>query len=305
MAKVTIIGSGNVGATAAMFIAQKGLANVVLIDIIEGIAQGKALDIWEAMPLFGSNVKVIGSTSYQEAKDSDIVVITAGMPRRAGMSRDDLLNINKKIIISICQKIKKYTPSAVIIVVTNPVDTICYLALKSLGFPKQRVIGMAGVLDSTRYRAFIANTLRENVNNVKAMVLGTHGDLMVPLIKHTIVKGVPISEIFEKEEIRKLVERTRFAGGEIVNLLKKGSAYYAAGASILEIVEAILTENKKVLPCSVYLEGEYGINGIYIGVPCVLNKKGLQEIKEFKLTREERKEFHKSALKIKDMIRKL
>jgi len=305
LAKVTIIGSGNVGATAAMFIAQKGLANVVLIDIIEGIAQGKALDIWEAMPLFGSNVKVIGSTSYQEAKDSDIVVITAGMPRRAGMSRDDLLNINKKIIISICQKIKKYTPSAVIIVVTNPVDTICYLALKSLGFPKQRVIGMAGVLDSTRYRAFIANTLRENVNNVKAMVLGTHGDLMVPLIKHTIVKGVPISEIFEKEEIRKLVERTRFAGGEIVNLLKKGSAYYAAGASILEIVEAILTENKKVLPCSVYLEGEYGINGIYIGVPCVLNKKGLQEIKEFKLTREERKEFHKSALKIKDMIRKL
>jgi len=300
--KVTIVGSGNVGATAAHWIATKELADIVLIDIIEGVPQGKGLDLQEAMPIEKRDCYVIGTQNYAETANSDIVVITAGVPRKPGMSRDDLLNINHKIMKDVVGKVVQYSPNSILIVVSNPLDAMAQAAYKMSGFSRNRVIGMAGVLDSARFRAFIAHELKVSVENVTAFVLGGHGDTMVPLPRYSTVAGIPITELMDSATVERLVQRTRDGGAEIVKYLKTGSAYYAPSAAVTEMVEAILKDKKKILPCAAYLDGEYGLKGLYVGVPVKLGARGIEEIIEIKLTPEEKAALDKSAASVKELV---
>jgi malate dehydrogenase len=300
--KVTVIGAGNVGATAAMRLAEKELADVVLVDILEGVPAGKALDLAEAAPIEKHDAKITGvSGDYNDAKDSDIIIITAGIPRKPGMSRDDLLSTNMGIIKSVTKEVAAIAPDATLIIVSNPLDAMCHVAYDVSGFPKNRVIGMAGVLDSARFRAFIAMELNVSVENTHAFVLGGHGDTMVPLPRYSTVSGIPITELMPPERIEALVERTRKGGAEIVSLLKTGSAYYAPASAAVEMADAILKDKKKILPCAAYLEGEYGINNLFIGVPVKLGENGVEEIIEIELTNEEKEALNHSA----DEVRKL
>ncbi|MFC1732653.1 malate dehydrogenase [candidate division KSB1 bacterium] len=282
--KISVIGAGNVGASTALKICEKKLAEkIVLVDIAEGIPQGKALDILEAMPLCKSNSMITGTNDYSEIKDSDIVVVTAGVPRKPGMTRDDLIDVNTKITKSIAAEIKKHAPNSVVIIVTNPLDLMAYVMLKETGFDKKKVIGMAGILDSTRFRCFIAMETGASVDEVEAMVLGSHGDSMVPLAAHTKVKGKPITDILDADKVEAIVDRTRKGGAEIVKHLKTGSAFYAPAASVVEMIESIVNEDGKILPCSVLLEGEYGLDDIFTGVPVKLCRDGIKEIVELDL----------------------
>jgi len=300
--KVTIVGSGNVGATGAHWIASKELADVVLIDILEGVPQGKALDLLEAMPIEKRDAHVIGTNDYADTANSDIVVITAGIPRKPGMSRDDLLHTNHKIMSDVVGKVMQYSPNCILIVVSNPLDAMAQAAFKLSELPRERVIGMAGVLDSSRFRTFIAEELNVSVENVTAFVLGGHGDTMVPLARYSTVAGIPITELIPADRLEKLIQRTRDGGAEIVKYLKTGSAYYAPSSAFTEMVEAILKDKKKILPCAVYLEGEYGINGLFVGVPVKLGSKGVEQIIEIKLTPEEQAGLKKSADAVKELV---
>ncbi len=300
--KVTIVGSGNVGATAAHWIASKELADVVLIDIVEGVPQGKGLDLLEAMPIEKRDSTITGTNDYADTANSDIVVITAGIPRKPGMSRDDLLNTNHKIMNDVVGKIVQHSPNCILIIVSNPLDAMAQAAYKMSGFPRERVIGMAGILDSARFRTFIALELNVSVENVTAFVLGGHGDTMVPLPRYSTVAGIPITELIAKDRLDAIVQRTRDGGAEIVKHLKTGSAYYAPSAAATEMVEAILKDKKKILPCAAYLNGEYGIHGLFVGVPVKLGAKGIEQIIEIKLTAEEKTALDKSAAAVKELI---
>ena len=299
--KVSIVGAGNVGATAAHWIAAKELADVVLIDVVEGIPQGKALDLLEAMPIEKRDVSVVGSNDYAATADSDIVVITAGIPRKPGMSRDDLLHTNFKIMSDVVAKVVAHSPESILIIVSNPLDAMAQAAFRQAGFNRERVIGMAGVLDSARFRSFIAAELNVSVENVTAFVLGGHGDTMVPLPRYSTVAGIPITELIPADRLAAIVQRTRDGGAEIVKHLKTGSAYYAPSAAATEMVEAILKDKKTIVPCAAYLQGEYGIEGYYIGVPCKLGAAGLEQIIEIKLTPEEDAALKKSADAVKEL----
>jgi len=306
--KVTVIGAGNVGATAAQRLAEKELCDVVLIDIIEGVPQGKSLDLAEAAPIEKHDAHLTGSNSYDPSEGSDIVIITAGIPRKPGMSRDDLINTNAKIVKEVTLQVAKRSPNAVLIIVSNPLDAMCHVAYQASGFPKNRVLGMAGVLDSARFRAFIAMELNVSVENTHAFVLGGHGDTMVPLPRYSTVAGIPITELMSKERIDALVKRTANGGAEIVSLLKTGSAYYAPASAAVEMAESILKDKKKILPCAAYLEGEYGFKDLFIGVPVKLGAKGIEEIIQIKLTNEEKAALQKSAnavQELKEVLKKL
>lgn len=300
--KVTVVGAGNVGATAAQRLAEKELCDVVLVDIIEGVPQGKALDLAEAAPVEIHDAHIIGANSYEASADSDIVIITAGIPRKPGMSRDDLLATNKNIMKSVTKEVARYSPQATLIIVSNPLDAMCHVAMEESGFPKERVIGMAGVLDSARFRAFIAAELDVSVENIHALVLGGHGDTMVPLPRFSTVSGIPITELLPAARIEELVTRTRNGGAEIVSLLKTGSAYYAPASAAVEMAEAILKDKKKILPCAAYLEGEYGISGLFVGVPVKLGKKGIEQIIALNLTAEERQALMNSAAAVQELV---
>jgi malate dehydrogenase len=300
--KVTVVGSGNVGATAAHWIAAAEVADVTLIDIIEGVPEGKGLDLLEAMPIIKKDSYVVGTENYADTANSDIVVITAGVPRKPGMSRDDLLNINHKIMKDVVGKIVQYSPDCILIIVSNPLDAMAQAAYKLSGFSRNRVIGMAGVLDSARFRAFIAQELKVSVENVTAFVLGGHGDTMVPLPRYSGVAGIPLPELMDKATIDRLVQRTRDGGAEIVKYLKTGSAYYAPSAAVAEMVEAILKDKKKILPCAAYLEGEYGINGLFVGVPCKLGSRGIEDVIQIRLTPEEQTALERSAGAVKELV---
>ena len=293
--KVTVVGAGNVGATTAQRLAEKGLADVVVVDILEGVPNGKALDLEEASPVEKHDCHILGSNDYKDTEGSDIAIITAGIPRKPGMSRDDLIQTNAGIVKSVVEQLAKYAPNAVLIIVSNPLDAMCHVAYSAAGFPKERVIGMAGVLDSARFRLFIARELDVSVENTHAFVLGGHGDTMVPLPRYSTVAGIPITELISKERIDALVQRTRQGGAEIVQLLKTGSAYYAPASSAVEMAEAILKDRKKILPCAAYLEGEYGVDGLFIGVPVKLGAGGIEQIIEIQLTDEEAGQLKKSA----------
>ena len=299
--KVSIVGAGNVGATCAHWIAAKELADVVLVDVVEGIPQGKALDLLEAMPIEKRDVSLVGANDYAATANSDIVIITAGIARKPGMSRDDLLNTNYKIMCDVVAKVVAQSPESILIVVANPLDAMAQTAYRQAGFNRQRVIGMAGVLDSARFRAFIAEELKVSVENVTAFVLGGHGDTMVPLARYSTVAGIPIPELIAPERLAQMVQRTRDGGAEIVKYLKSGSAYYAPGAATTEMAEAILKDKKKILPCAAYLDGEYGIRGYFIGVPCKLGSGGIEQIIEIKLTAEEDAALKKSAESVKNL----
>ncbi|MHB8302422.1 MAG: malate dehydrogenase [Acidobacteriaceae bacterium] len=299
--KVSIVGAGNTGATCAHWIAAKELADVVLVDVVEGVPQGKALDLLEAMPIEKHDVHITGSNDYAATANSDIIVITAGIPRKPGMSRDDLLQTNYKIMSDVVGKVASASPDAILIVSSNPLDVMVQTAFKQSKFNRERVIGMAGVLDSARFRTFIAEELKVSVENVTAFVLGGHGDTMVPMPRYSTAYGVPITELLDKATIDRLVQRTRDGGAEIVKYLKAGSAYYAPGAATTEMVEAILKDKKKVLPCSAYLEGEYGIHGLCVGVLCKLGARGIEQIVELKLTPEEQAGLQKSANSVKEL----
>lgn len=302
MSKVTVVGSGFVGATVAQYVAEKDLADVVLVDILEGIPQGKALDLLEAAPVNMHDRKIVGTNSYADTKDSDIVVITAGVARKPGMTRDDLLKTNAGIVQNVAKETFKYSPDAIFIVVTNPLDVMAYLTWQTTKLPTNRVIGMAGVLDSARFATFIAMELNVSVEDIRAMVLGGHGDLMVPLPRFSTVNGIPITELISKERIEALCQRTRDGGAEIVGLLKSGSAYYAPGASVSQMVESILRNKNRLLPCAVLAEGKYGINDIYIGLPTVLGRQGVDRVIELKLNSDEEAALKKSADAIKQHI---
>jgi malate dehydrogenase len=301
--KVSIVGAGNVGATAAHWIASKELADVVLIDIVEGIPQGKGLDLLEAMPIEKRDSHVLGTNDYADTANSDIVVITAGIPRKPGMSRDDLLNTNYKIMQDVVGKVVANSPGAILIVVSNPLDAMAQAAYKISKFNRERVIGMAGVLDSARFRTFIADELKVSVENVTAFVLGGHGDTMVPLARYSTVAGIPITELMDKATVDRLIQRTRDGGAEIVKYLKTGSAYYAPSSAATEMVEAILKDKKKILPCAAYLQGEYGVNGLFVGVPCKLGARGLEQIIQIKLTTEEQAAVKKSADAVQELVK--
>lgn len=300
--KVTVVGAGNVGATVAQRLAEKELCDVVLIDIIEGVPQGKSLDLTEAAPIEKHDAHLTGTNSYEESTKSDIVIITAGIPRKPGMSRDDLLSTNRGIIKSVTREVVKYSPNAILIIVSNPLDAMCHVAMEESGFPKQRVIGMAGVLDAARFRAFLSMELNVSVENIQALVLGGHGDTMVPLPRFSTVAGVPITELISPERIEELVKRTRNGGAEIVGLLKTGSAYYAPASAAVEMAESILKDKKKILPCAAYLEGEYGISKLFVGVPVVLGLRGIEQIIELKLFAEEQQLLHKSAMAVQELV---
>src|ERR1700693_439254 len=299
--KVTVVGSGNVGATAAHWIAAKELADVVVLDVIEGVPQGKALDLLQAMPVEKRDCNIVGTNDYAYTTNSDIVVITAGIPRKPGMSRDDLLHTNYKIMSEVVGKVVSAAPNSSLIIVSNPLDAMAQAAYKLAKFNRERVIGMAGILDSARFRSFIAEELKVSVENVTAFVLGGHGDTMVPLPRYSTVAGIPITELMDGPTVDRLVQRTRDGGAEIVKHLKTGSAYYAPSAAATEMVEAILKDKKKILPCAAYLEGEYGIHGLYVGVPCKLGAKGLEQIIQIKLTPEEQAALQKSADAVKEL----
>jgi malate dehydrogenase len=301
--KVTVVGAGNVGATAAMRLAEKELADVVLIDVLEGVPAGKALDLTEAAPVEKHDSRITGLTNdYEGARDSDLVIITAGIPRKPGMSRDDLLSTNMSIMKSVVKEIASVAPESILIIVSNPLDAMCHIAFDVSGFPKERVMGMAGVLDSARFRAFISMDLEVSVENVQAFVLGGHGDTMVPLPRYSTVAGIPITDLMPAERIEALVDRTRKGGAEIVGLLKTGSAYYAPASAAVEMSEAILKDKKKILPCAAYLQGEYGIRDLFIGVPVKLGAKGVEEIIQIQLTGEEEKALHASAVAVRKLV---
>jgi malate dehydrogenase len=303
--KISIIGAGFVGATAAHWAAEKELGDIVLVDILEGIPQGKALDLYEAAPIEGFDSRVIGTNSYEETKGSDVVVITSGVARKPGMSREDLLAINKKIIESVVGQVVEASPKAILIMVANPLDTMTYLAVKKSGLPKERVIGMAGILDTGRFKAFISMELGVSVEDIQSLLLGGHGDEMVPLPRYTTVSGIPLAQLLPKETIDRLVDRARKGGGEIVNLLKTGSAYYAPGAAAVQMVEAILKDKKRILPCCVYLDGEYGLKDICFGVPVKLGAAGVESIIQLDLMAEEKALVAKSAESVKKSIQEL
>jgi malate dehydrogenase len=300
--KISVIGAGNVGATAALWLADKELGDVVLVDIIEGMPQGKALDLAETAPVEGFDVRLTGSNGYRETADSDIVIITSGLPRKPGMSRDDLLKTNADIVGSVTEQVMQYSKNPILIVISNPLDAMCHVAMKKSGLSKERVIGMAGVLDSARMRSFIAEALNVSVENVTAFVLGGHGDTMVPLPRFSTVAGIPIPELLSPDKIDAIVKRTANGGAEIVSLLKTGSAYYAPSAAAVEMVEAIVKDKKKILPCAAYLEGEYGITGLFVGVPVKLGERGIEEIIQINLTTEERSALHRSASAVQELV---
>src|SRR5262247_2934956 len=294
--KITVVGAGNVGATTAQRVAEKELARtVVMVDVVEGVPQGKGLDQWQSAPIEGYDSRVIGTNGYDETAGSDIVIITAGIARKPGMSRDDLLNTNAGIVKQVSEQIAKTSPNAIIIVVSNPLDVMCWVAKETTGFPRERVLGMAGVLDTARYRAFLAEALDVSVRDIQAMVLGGHGDTMVPLISYTTVSGIPVTQLLDRAKLDTIVDRTRNGGAEIVAFLKTGSAYYAPSAATVQMVESIALDKKRVLPCAAWLEGEFGLSGMYCGVPCKLGKNGLEQIIEVELTGEEKAALKKSA----------
>lgn len=300
--KVTVIGSGNVGATVAHRLVDKQLADVVMIDILEGIPQGKGLDLLEAGPIEGYDCRVRGTNDYADTRNSDLVVMTAGFPRKPGMSRDDLLKANYEVVRAAIEQAVKYSPDSILIVVTNPLDAMAQTAFKVSGFSKNRVIGMAGILDTARYRTFIAEALSVSVQNVQGFVLGGHGDTMVPVPRYTTVAGIPVGEMMPKEQLDAIIKRTAGGGAEIVNLLKAGSAFYAPSAAVVEMIDAIFNDRKKILPCAAYLEGEYGIHGLFVGVPVKLGARGIEQIIEIKLTPEEQKALEKSAAAVKELV---
>ncbi len=302
--KITVVGAGNVGATLVQRLAEMELGDLVVVDIPEtkGMPAGKALDLMQSAPIYGYDANIVGTTEYGPTKDSDVVVITAGLPRKPGMSRDDLLKINADIVRGVTENVARHSPNAILIIVSNPLDAMCSVALKASKFPKHRVIGMAGVLDSARMRCFLAEALDVSIENVHAMVLGGHGDTMVPMPRFSTVNGIPITELLPKDKIDAINERTKNGGAEIVKLLEKGSAYYAPSASTAEMVEAILRDKRKILPCAVYLEGEYGIDGIFVGVPAKLGARGVEAIIQLNLTVEERMALQKSAGAVKELI---
>ena len=299
--KVTVVGAGHVGATAAQRLAEKELCDVVLVDIIEGVPQGKALDLTEAAPVEKHDAQLTGVNGYEDTAGSDIVIITAGIPRKPGMSRDDLISTNAGIMKSVTEQIVKYSPDTILIIVSNPLDAMCHVAFDTSGFPKERVMGMAGVLDSARFRAFIAMELDVSVENTHAFVLGGHGDTMVPLPRYSTVAGIPITELMPADRIEAIVDRTRNGGAEIVGLLKTGSAYYAPASAAVEMAESILKDKKKILPCAVYLQGEYGLQDLFIGVPVKLGSAGIEEIVEIQLTDEEKAALNKSAAAVQEL----
>ena len=306
--KVTVVGAGNVGATAAQRLAEKQIADVVLVDIIEGVPQGKALDLTQAAAIEKHDCHVTGANAYDATAGSNIVIITAGIPRKPGMSRDDLISTNAGIVKNVTEEVASRAPEAVLIIVSNPLDAMCHVAFDACGFPKERVIGMAGVLDSARFRAFIAMELNVSVENTHAFVLGGHGDTMVPLPRYSTVAGIPITELLSADRIEALVERTRNGGAEIVGLLKTGSAFYAPASAAVEMAESILKDKKKILPCAAYLQGEYGINDLFIGVPVKLGAKGIEEIIEITLMEQEKQALQKSAAavqELKDLLKTL
>ena len=300
--KITVVGSGNVGATLAHRLADRQLGDIVLIDILEGIPQGKGLDLLESGPVEGYDVKIKGTNSYADTANSDLVVITAGFPRKPGMSRDDLLKANFDVVKATTEQVVKHSPNCFLIVVTNPLDAMVQTAFKVSGFPKNRVMGMAGILDTARYRTFIAEALNVSVLDIQGLVLGGHGDTMVPVPSYTTVAGIPISQLMPKEQLDKIIARTAKGGGEIVNLLKTGSAFYAPSAAVAEMVDAIFNDRKRILPCAVYLEGEYGIKGLFVGVPVKLGANGVEQVIEIKLTDEEKAALQKSAAAVKELV---
>jgi malate dehydrogenase len=302
--KITVVGAGNVGATTAQRVAEKELARtVVMVDVAEGIPQGKGLDQLQSGPIEGFDARVIGSNGYEESKNSDIVIITAGIARKPGMSRDDLLNTNAGIVKSVAEQVKATSPNAIIIVVSNPLDVMCYVAMKASGFPRERVIGMAGVLDTARYRAFLAEAMDVSVKDIQAMVLGGHGDTMVPLISYTSVSGIPVTQLLAKDKLDAIVDRTRNGGAEIVKHLKTGSAYYAPSAGAVQMAEAIVNDQKRILPCAAWLTGEYGMKDLFLGVPVKLGRKGMEKIIEVELTKDERAALEKSAEAVREPMR--
>ncbi len=300
--KVTVVGAGNVGASVALRLADQEMADVVMTDIMEGIPQGKGLDMLQAGPVVGSDSRVLGSNDYKDTAKSDIVVVTAGFPRKPGMSRDDLLIKNYEVVKDATEKVVEHSPNCILIIVTNPLDAMCQVAFKVSGFPRQRVIGMAGILDSARFRTFIAMALNVSVENVTAFVLGGHGDTMVPLVRYTQVAGIPLTDLLDADAIAKIVQRTRDGGAEIVKYLGSGSAYYAPSAAVVEMVDAILKDKKKIVPCAAYLEGEYGMTGLFVGVPCKLGAGGIEQIYEVKLTPEDLAALQKSAEAVRELV---
>jgi malate dehydrogenase len=303
LTKITVVGAGNVGATTAQRLAEKQLARtVVLVDVIDGVPQGKGLDQWESAPIEGFDTRVIGANDYGPAAGSEVVVVTAGIARKPGMSRDDLVRTNADIVKQVSQQIKQHCPKAIVVVVSNPLDVMCWVTKQVTGFPRERVIGMAGVLDTARYRSFLAEALDVSVRDIQAMVLGGHGDTMVPLISYTTVSGIPVTQLLEKAKLDKIVDRTRNGGAEIVAFLKTGSAYYAPSAAAAQMVESIALDQKRLLPCAAWLDGEYGLSGMYCGVPCKLGKNGLEQIVEVQLTADETSALKKSADAVKQTM---
>jgi malate dehydrogenase len=302
--KITVVGAGNVGATTAQRVAEKELARtVVMVDVVEGIPQGKGLDQWQSAPIEGFDSRLVGTNGYEETADSDLVIITAGIARRPGMSRDDLLNTNAGIVKSVTEQIKQTSPNAILIIVSNPLDVMCYVAKEVSGFPRERVIGMAGVLDTARYRGFLAEALDVSVRDIQAMVLGGHGDTMVPLISYTSVSGIPVTQLMSKEKLDAIVDRTRNGGAEIVKHLKTGSAYYAPSAGAVQMAAAIVNDQRRILPCAAWLQGEYGMKDLFLGVPCKLGRKGLEKVIEVELTSDERAALEKSAEAVREPMR--
>lgn len=302
--KITVVGAGNVGATTAQRVAEKELARtVVMVDVVEGIPQGKGLDQWESAPIEGFDSRIVGTNGYDETSDSDIVIITAGIARKPGMSRDDLLNTNANIVKQVAEQIRKSSPEAILIIVSNPLDVMCYVAKQVTDFPRERVLGMAGVLDTARYRSFLAEALDVSVRDIQAMVLGGHGDTMVPLISYTSVSGIPITQLMARDTLDSIVMRTRNGGGEIVKHLKTGSAYYAPSAGAVQMAEAIAFDQHRILPCAAWLTGEYGMKDLFLGVPCKLGRRGLERIIEVELTADERAALQKSADAVREPMK--
>ncbi len=303
MNKITVVGAGNVGATAAQRLAEKELARtVVLVDVIEGVPQGKALDQWESAPIEGFDTRIVGANDYGPAAGSEIVVVTAGIARKPGMGRDDLVRTNADIVKQVSQQIKQHCPDAIVVVVSNPLDVMCWVTKQVTGFPRERVLGMAGALDTARYRAFLADALDASVEDIQAMVLGGHGDTMVPLTSYTTVSGIPVAQLLDQATLDKIVQRTRDGGAEIVAFLKTGSAYYAPSAAVTQMVAAIVHDKKRILPCAAWLEGEYGLSGMFCGVPCKLGRRGLEKILEVRLSPDEQAALKKSAEAVKETM---
>src|SRR3989442_8851632 len=304
-AKISIIGAGNVGASCAVWAASKELGDIVLVDIpqVEGMPQGKALDLFEASPVEGFDAKIIGATNYEPTKDSDVVIVTAGVARKPGMSRDDLININTGIVKSVAENVAKHSPDAVVIVVSNPLDAMVYVAWKASGFPTKRIVGQAGVLDTARYRSFLAAEVGCSVEDVHALLLGGHGDDMVPLPRYTFAGGIPITQLIKKDRLEEIIKRTRNGGAEVVSLLKTGSAYYAPASATIAMAESVIRDKKRILPCAAYCGKEYGIGGYFVGVPCMLGSGGVERVIEIELDAEEKKMFQSSVEHVKELVK--